>query len=412
MADIPQERDQDVVTFRAFAGVRNDIPPERLAVADLEAAENVDIDASGRVSSRQGYTQRSAAATHSLWSDRASIALCVQGSALKRVNADYSLATLRAVTPGLRMSYTKVNDNVYFTNGVETGVLENGAARSWGLPVPPLPAVAVGVGSLPAGTYQFVVTYVRIDGQESGAGLAGRASVGANAKLTFSLPVPSDPAIVTKNIYLSRPNGDTLYLAFSVAANVVVAAYAGDAKELTYDLKTQFLSPPPAGHIAGYFNGRVYVAVGDVLFPSEPFAYELFDLRAYIPLSARCTLLAPLEDKEALDQPGMSSGIFVGTTGNCGVLVGSKPEDFRYVPKVDYGAIEGAMDYVEGTHYADGAAGARKLPMWLTTQGVCVGLPNMEIRNVTAPRFSATFSGTGAAVFQPDSQRFVAVSNL
>lgn len=419
MAASPQQRDPDVVAYEAFAGVRNDVAAERLGPSDLYIGQNVDLDNSGRVARRGGRTRLSATATHSLWADGGVLGLCVQGTDLKKLALDYALTVVRSgLTAGLPMSYSKVNDSVYFTNGRENGVLENGVARSWGLPVPVLPAVTVGAGLLPAGVYQYVTTYVRNDGQESGAGLAGLVTVPANGALLFTLTPSSNSQIVDstlayRNIYISPPNGDVLYHALQVAASATAATYANNALELTYELKTQFLSPPPAGHLAGYYSGRMYVAVDDALYPSEPFAYELFDLRNYIPMNGRCTLIAPMEDKERIPGGGgMNSGFFLGTDRNCGILVGNSPEAFQYVPKTDYGAIEGALDYVDGTLFGDGSTGARRLPMWLTTQGICIGMPDMEIRNTTRNRYSFTAAGRGAAVFQPNPNRFIAVSNF
>jgi hypothetical protein len=323
------QRDPDVVSYEAFSGVRNDVDPERFGRADLAIGENVVLDKTGRVSRRGGQTQLNAAATHSLWSDREQLAFCVQGTSLKRIGTDYSLTTLRTVTANAYMHYVKVNDNVYFSNGIDTGVFDNGATRTWGLTVPPLPVVAVGVGNMPAGRYQFVSTYVRADGQESGARMAGQITVPDNSSLIFTLVAPTGlRTVIYHNVYITTPNGELLYLALTVPVASTTAVYANDTTELNYDLKTQFLGPPPAGQLVGYYSGRMLVAVEDRIHYSEPLAYELFDLRRYIPLNGRVTLVAQMEDKETLDQPGQNSGLFLGTDRSCGILIGSDPDSF------------------------------------------------------------------------------------
>ena len=71
MADTPtQERDRDVVTYVAFNGLRNDVSSERFDIGDLEVADNIDIDKTGRIARRAGYTSVTAGAAHSLWADR------------------------------------------------------------------------------------------------------------------------------------------------------------------------------------------------------------------------------------------------------------------------------------------------------------------------------------------------------
>lgn len=402
------ERDKDLVSFGAVAGVRNDVAAERLNPNDLALAENVKIDRTGAVSLREGQTRLSAAATHSVWSDREQIALCVQGTTLKSIGADFTVgATLMAgLTAGQPMRYAKGDGLVYFANGQQKGVLQNGVVRSWGLPVPSAPAVVVGGGQMPAGTYQYAVTWLRDDGQESGAGLAGMITVSANAALTFVRPTaPNDATVVGWNVYLTAPNGEVLYLALPNVPLSSTAVYAGGTLELTADLMTQFLQEPPIGHLVAYANGRAYVAVDDAIFYSEPYSPELFDLRHYWPLDGRVTMMAPAD-------AGQGGGaFFVGTTSSCGVIEGDDPETAKYVAKTDYGAIEGALDYVDGTLLGDGAAGAVQVPLWLSEQGICVGV-GTEIRNLTRGHYTFTAAGLGAAVFRASPNRFIAVSNF
>lgn len=408
-------RDPDVVTYEAFKGLRSDVTPERFGPEDLAVCDNVDIDRTGRLARRDGYASVRTDNAHSLWADEMQeFCLYVTGNRLMRLNADWSATPLAALQGvGKRVSFKRVSDRIYYANEVDTGVIERDAsARSWGLPVPALPQPTVTVGDLPAGTYQYVMTYARADGQESGAPLAGTVMVNDGAGLIFQLPVPSDPGVASKYIYLSTPNGEALYLAGSAAAAATRFTYTGNALELNLPLATQFLQAAPAGQLVTYYRGRMYVAVGDVLYPSSSFGYELFDLREYIPLDGRITMLAPLTDKETVIDRGLGSGLFIGTDRSCGVLAGTAPENFQYVPKTDYGAIPGALAYVDGALFGDDSMGARQLPMWLTTQGICIGLPEMAIRNLTRSHYTIPAAGLGAALFMPGPNRFLATANL
>lgn len=406
-----QQRDQDVVTYESFTGVRNDVDPERYSASDLFSASNIDIDKSGRIGRRAGYTRRATGAIHSLWAD-GDKCMYVSGNQLFQMATDYSaqaLQTLQGV--GMRTSFARVGDRVYYANGIDTGIVENGAARTWGIAPPDIPNIANTVGHMPAGTYQIATTYFRVDGQESGARRAITAVLSDGSGLILTLPVSADPGVVSKAVYISPPNGDMLYLALTMDNATTSATYIGDTLELNTPLDTQFMAPAPAGHLVGYYRGRMYVAVGDALFPSQPFASEQFDLRDYIQLDGRVTMIAPMTDKER-EGDGQHSGIFIGTDRSCGVLVGSSPESFQYVPKTDYGAILGAVDYVDGALYSDNAIGARPLPMWLTTQGICIGMPDMEIKNITRTKYGFAAAGQGAALFQPGPNRFIATSNF
>lgn len=405
------QQDQDTIRYEVFTGLRNDRPVERFEHTDLAVGTNIDIDNSGSISRRPGYTQVLAGAFHSVWSDN-SQCLLVNGGQLKRADASYNLTTLKTLAGATsRISYSKINSRIYFASETDTGIIEQGIARSWGIAVPGIPGVSVGAGNMLAGTYQFSLTYMRADGQESGATLAGTVAVPGNSGLTFALPMSTDPTVVLKNLYLTTPNGEILYWALSVPNTQLTATYVGDTLELNLPLLTQFLGPAPTGQIVGYYSGHVFVASGDTLYPSEPLAHELFDLRKGIHMDGRITMFAAMEDKERQGvQQGMDSGLFVGTDRSCGVLIGK--DDFQYVPKVDYGAIEGAMAYVDGSLYGDNSAGARMLPMWLTTQGICVGMPQMELRNITRTKYGFQAARNGAAMFQPGPNKFVAVTNF
>ncbi|MFM7013257.1 MAG: hypothetical protein ACKO0Z_28660, partial [Betaproteobacteria bacterium] len=249
------QRDPGIIAFEAFSGIRNDIPEHRFGLTDLAVGNNIDIDESGGVSRRAGRTLVRAGAAHSLWSNGV-LAMFVEGAQLKQLRPDYSAIVLRdGLTLGLPMSFVEVNGRVYFSNGAQTGVLDTGVVRSWGLPVPALPGVAVTTGAMPAGTYQYTVVGLRQDGQQSGAPLAGVVTLTANAGLVFTMPSATDPGIVAWALYLTTPNGDVLYRASVVPVDTSIVSYTRDTTELALPLDMQLLSPPPAGHLLGYYRG-------------------------------------------------------------------------------------------------------------------------------------------------------------
>lgn len=404
------QRDQDVVAYTVFNGLRNDVSPERFSAGDLEVADNIDIDKTGRVARRAGYTQQVAGATHSLWSNpQGTLCFFAQGNVLRQLNADYSSTPVVTLSNGDPIWFEQVNDRVYFSNGTDTGVIEQGgAARSWGVAPPALPDVVLGTGNMFAGTYLFTMTWLCDDGQESGATTAATVQIPADGgAITFTnLPIPTDSRVVAKAIYLTMPNGEDLFQALVLPASAARATYANDTLELNLPCDSLLLQAAPPGQIVAYYRGRMWVAQGDVLYPSEPFAYERFDPRANLQLDGRITMLAALTDKELYDT-GKNSGFFIGTDRSCGVLVGSSPEDFQYVPKTSYGAIFGAMDKIDGSVFQDGSTGAMELPAWLTTDGICVGMPGMTIRNLTRTRYTFPVGTRGAGLFMPGPNRLI-----
>lgn len=409
----PPERDRDTVVYAAFSGLRNDVRPERFELADLVAADNVDIDKTGSIARRAGYTSVLGGAAHSLWADELQeVCLFVNSSGLRRLARDMTASAVASLMDTASpMSYTRVSDRVYFCNGRDIGIFEANAVRAWGMPVAPLPSAAPAVGVMPAGNYQFVMTWMRADGQESGCGIAGRVTLPAGGGIAFSTPAAPMADIVGANLYVSPANSDVLLYATTLAPGDGIT-WQTDPSELSLDLKTQFLSPPPAGHLVAFYRGYMFIAVGDTLYVSSPYGYELFDLQRHWQLDGRITMLAPFMEKERNVNTGDGSGFFIGTDRSMGVIAGTDPDSFQYVPKVDYGAVPGTLQYVDGSLVRDGGSGARKLPMWLSAKGVCVGLPDLLINNLTRSRFDFDVGGQGAAAFLPDPNRFIATANL
>lgn len=401
----PKRRaDKDVVSYAEFTGLRNDIAPERFDATDLSIATNVDLDKSRRAKRRAGSTLRLAQPTHSLWAAGA-LAFCASAGTLYALGADLSTTALRTGLSGDPVSFARVGDAVYFSDGTDTGVIENGSARSWGLETPSVMALPV-AGDLPPGRYGFAATYQRGDDQESGTEQSVLATVAAGQSVYLTVPLSVDPGVTATNIYMTTPDGEVLYLAATLTNGATDFTPTADiVMGLNLPLDTQFMGPAPIGQLVAYYRGRMYVAQGNVLFYSEPFAYELFDPRNYIVLDAEITMLAPMEDKT-----GDASGFFVGTAASCGLITGADPATFEYMALTDYGAVKGALDYVDGALYQDGAAGARPLPMWLSTQGLCVGLPGLTVNNLTRSRYGFSADSTGAALFIPTVNRFIAVS--
>jgi hypothetical protein len=384
--------------MEAFAGLRNDTTPERFTRADLSVANNVDIDNTGQISLRSGYTLVSAGAFHSLYGDPTRRVAVVNG-VFSSIDAANAITPLKSLTDAVsKIGYSVSDNRLFFSNGTDSGVLQNGSVRTWGLTPPTALGAIATIGNLPAGSYQFTMTYVRNDGQESGAGLGGILTLPLGSGLTFALPVSSDPSVTSKNIYLTTPNGGVLYLAMSVPNAQTTASYVGDTKELNLELITQFMENAPSGQLSVVYKGRMYVASGSMLYPSQPFNYELFNLREAIALDGRITMLAAIEE---------DNNLFIGTDKSVGIVVGDTLEEFKYIPKLNYGAIEGALTFVDGSLWGDNSTNARMLPVFLTTRGICVAIPQGEIKNTHRTRYSFTTSGQGAALFNPVSNRLI-----
>jgi hypothetical protein len=106
-------------------------------VQALAQAVNVDIDDTGRVRRRQGFSELQAGSFHSLFC-QGGHCLVIQEhtstAALYRVSQDGVLTGIRSgLTKGRRMSFHSVNSQIYYSNGIETGIYDEstGASSPW-----------------------------------------------------------------------------------------------------------------------------------------------------------------------------------------------------------------------------------------------------------------------------------------
>lgn len=379
--------DEDVYTFEKFLGLRNTVSEESFELGDLSVALNTDVTDALRAQRRAGYAATAVtAAVHSFWSN-GSVALMVNGSDLVEVQPDYSTRVIRTgLSVGARMYYTIIGNRVFYSNGIENGVFSNGQSRTWGLQAPTkLPLADPIGGSLPAGIYQYALTYVRGDGQESGTGRSGLVSLTVPGGIRFyDMPASADPSVTYKRLYVSPVNGDALWLLMALPNAATDATYTVE-RTGTLPLTTQFLSPAlPGTHLAA-FSGHLLLARGATLYRSEPFAPELFDLRKGLPFPARITLVAPVDD-----------GVYLGTEVGVIWLPGRDPEKWIEQPRLDYGAIPGTLAYTSAEEISDQRQGPAAV--FATTKGICAGLAGGSILNLTAARFNYPVMDEGAAV--------------
>ena len=383
--------DEGVYNHAEFKGLRNNVDAEGFDLGDLDAATNVDIDDAGDARMRRGYPAASVAgAAHSLWSD-GNTCLAVVSGVLSQIHPDLSTTPLLSGFSDAPVSYDSPpgSGRVYWSNGVLSGVVERGVSRSWGLPVPPRLSAVASIGALPAGRYQFAGSYLRNDGQESGVALAGELELASPGGLLVSLPSwPSDTLVDSLALYVSKPNGSELYRerVIPVGASSVLVTHAPSGLVTAV---TQHLSPPPPGNIVGYFAGRMYVAANGTLYPSRPYAYELFDLREGIYYGgAEISLFAPVND-----------GVYVSAGSRTLFHAGRDPSSWGYDVKASYGAIPGTSYRDTSAAFDPKTDGA--CVVWASPRGVCVGFDGGRLVNLTEDRFSFPNQPAGAGVVRP-----------
>lgn len=381
-----------MAVFKKFEGINNVNAAERLKPSQLREAENVDIDKTYRIRRRKGYTQvYTGSNCHSGWSD-GETSLFVEGDALKKLNSNFTATTLNTGLAADRpVTFLKVDDDIYYSNGIVTGKLPNsGSVELWGIDTPQtIPeAAAASIGSLPAGTYSIAITFEASDGRESGATLSRTITLSSDTGIALSnIPTSPNGTVAYVNVYCTPTNGDQYYYAGRVANGT--STYTIMNTNFTRPLRSKYISAPPAGDILFYHSGRIYVVKDNILYFSEPYAYDWFRLSySYI----------PFED-EVKVAGSVQNGIYVGAE-KIYWLQGTKPDEMIAVDRKNYQSIKGTMVEVPDSLLQQYNTGEAHALMWLTEQGQVLGLSNGTVMNLTERKYAYALGNVGAALFR------------
>lgn len=263
------------VELTSWKGLNNVLAPERTPPDYLKEALNVDIDKTGGIRKRKGYSQVLSGSFHSLWSE-GSDCFTVKDGNLTRIRDGYSTVDLGKSVGEAKLSYEKYDGAVYFTSSEGfTGIIEGDTVVPFGIDAPnPKPHLSVTTGSLTKGTYQVAITYVTVDGRESGTGLAQIIDVPVNSGISLTnIPSSVDPRVTQVRIYCSTPNGEILYYVESIPVGTSSWTIADVHGGMT-PLKSFNVYAAPKGQIIRQAHGYMYIAQDNILWYSEPFAPE------------------------------------------------------------------------------------------------------------------------------------------
>lgn len=391
-------RDNDILTLAGWPGGINNRAREtenvnidnrlRIPAGEfLRSAINVDLTQQGKPIRRRGYASVVEGFTHSLWRvGDAPFALVVREGYLCTVSGPEPLVEQVTTVDWSRpMSYTTVNDRVYFSNGLDKGYITfDGELRPWGLPVPATPALSLTPSlGLNAGQYQVAVTFTGADGEEGGASEAATITVAQGGGFTVAM-LSAPVEAVQRNVYVTQANSEvfTLYATVPAATLSVDVSLSGMGAGRV--LETQHLESVIAGDIVRYFNGRIYFSVGEAVFFTEALRYGLVRYsQALYMMPKPVALLEPSED-----------GLYVGYGKTVVFLGGNNPYDVSNTRVNSRGAVPGTGTRVPG-YFLDREL--EHLPVWWTQQGGLVaGLPGGEAQQLTQDRLAVPSFGAGA----------------
>lgn len=384
-----------------FNGLRTVDLPEEVGMKGLVVAENVDITRKNRIKRRKGQLLANTAVTDSAYIDQ-NFGLATAGNVLSVINEDLSLTEIRNdLTPSGQIIHHRFGKKVFYSNGFETGVYENGLDRSLGLDRPEYaPIMTDTAGDLDGGRFIAACAFVRDDGQESGLSPIGYFETQAGGVVFNDIPMSSDPTVSHVRIYLTHPNGEQLYRAAQVMNGDTMAEFRGHQTFLTVPATTQYLDKPPPFHDIDLFNSRMVYACDDYLFYSEPHAHELVSTRFnWVDLGGKPLVVGVVP-----------SGLFVATESETWYLGGSDLKEASLRKVADYGAVPRTRRYINANLLA-GDLGDTPLPMWVGATGFVVGTASGELLNISEKNLELPLGVTGTAMFRHEDgqNHYVAV---
>lgn len=337
----------------------------------------------GMLLERPGYQRKiSLPEAHSLWSGSAM--LCVGrgsgGMSLFRVEGQTLTELCPVEGSASRLNYVEVEGLIYLSNPSWTGVCDpfRENVRPWGLARPPLPAVEMVAGDLPAGNYHLCYTGYE-EGRLGGNGpvLQVRSEGGSFGLRLLNLPA-------TALCWITQANGEKLFLA-GVEADLIQ-----DMVPQGKPLPSLGVGPPPPMTCLAHAFGRIWGGNGKRLYYSDSFFYEWFRAGNFLPFPEEPVMVAPAQE-----------GIFVNSLNHSWYLRGTDPAKMR-LDRVGDGAVPGTLTYaqVEGGGYEISKTLSQlPSPLWVGRHGVVVGTNTGHLVHLTEGKAKMNPRQEGAACF-------------
>lgn len=375
----------------ALLGMNNVSQETALPDGAMRDILNFDVSSEGRLTSRAGARRLSTTSNlHSLWSPRSrDFGLYAQGSDLRKLVTQGASMQATTILQNLALSesvkFYEYANEVFFTNGIDLGVVTANGAQRIGLLSPEnAPLLSGYVGALPFGRYAVAFSYVSNTGKESA--LSPSAFIEAGGGVAVDLPNLYPENVSNIRIYASLTNGDLLYLAQEVPVGTLIARIQ-DAQRSKL-ASTQFLSRMTGGGDISVFNGVLFVSNGRTLRFSEPFNYGLTDKKSgFVSFGSNILFHEPVSD-----------GLYVGTEDGTYFLSGASPKDFTQRLVGSAPVVNDSISVPATLVSSEPAPADALVAVWLGKNGFVVGYSGGQIANVQASNMALDKQGIGTLV--------------
>ncbi len=383
--------DLEVTRFKGLNTVRD---PLSLGLGWMTQADNVNVNAAGKLERRVGFEAAALAGTaisasyNTLDFERAYI---VDAGVLKSMDG-VTLATGLSTDPA---SWTEANNSVYMVNGTDAVIIRpDDSVLAWSWPVPPAPDLRAVSGNRAAGLYRACCTYILPDGRETGPGPMVELELAEGEALQLS--GITQTAGYTTRTYIAPANSAVFGLARRDAQTAFVWDYPPES--LGIELRTDGCDAIPAGaDVVQFWRGRMWAALYDqtsnttTIFPSKALGFHLFDLDEGETVEGRVIMLAPTPN-----------ALLIATDR----YVWARTAEGQLDQLASYGVVPGVPWCFDITE--DGSPGDNTVLFW-STRGLCRAMP---FANLTARHLSvAPGVQAGAAILARNGEKHF-IANL
>ena len=174
-------------------------------------------------------------------------------------------------------------------------------------------------------------------------------------------------------------------------------------------IKGKLLGPPPRATAITYWNGRIYLMSGNVVWATELYLYDYVDkTRGFYSFEGECTMLGAVTD-----------GLYVGTDEGMWFLNGTHAEGLKRANVMDSPVIPGSMVYIPVELAnppqvpADSDLPVQVSISFMSTTGFCVAQSGGQCTNLTEAKMVFPDAFRAAALYrrQDGVNSYIAVTD-